>query len=327
MNSKAQIKTIAVIGTGFMGAQHLEIWNALGVKLIVCSADQKGGATLAQKYAAPFYTDYTVMMDKEKPDAVSICLPTSLHYEAVKAALSRKISVLCEKPFTSETAEADELCRLARKKGVLMMIGHSLRFGKVYAYLKKCISDGRFGKLTQLNLYRHSTVPEWSAGGWLLNTALSGGALKDLHVHETDMVNYLFGLPESVSTVGSLLQCTTVYRYPGELGVCASAGWRSVRDLPFMSGYDATFAHAVLKCEGTSVRLYTDEGVRGVVLEEELPYFYQSNVSLENEITYFLTCLVNETEPEICMPESVVDTMRLSDAELQSQKLRREVSL
>jgi len=319
--------TVAVIGTGFMGAQHLEIWHSLGARLIVCSTDEQTGTALAKQYAAPFYGDYLAMMDEQKPDAVSICLPTALHYDAVKAALSRGIAVLCEKPFTAATSEAEELCRMARERGVLLMVGHPLRFGKAYAYLRACIRDGCFGMLTQLDLYRHSTVPGWSVGGWLLDPSKSGGALKDLHIHETDIINHLLGLPESVCTVGSLRQCATVYRYADGLGVTASAGWRNVRDLPFMSGYDAVFEHAVVRCEGTNVRLYTDDGVRDPITEETFPDFMNGQSSLENEITYFAKCLAEGNEPAVCLPESTVDTMRLGDAELASLSSRREVSL
>ncbi|MBE6561406.1 MAG: Gfo/Idh/MocA family oxidoreductase [Ruminococcaceae bacterium] len=319
--------TVAVIGLGYMGKRHLEIWHQLGARVVLCSRDDKSSREYAETYGYPLYTDYMELLEKEKPDAVSICLPTALHYEAVRKFLTHGIAVLCEKPFTTDSAEAEELCRLAEEKNVLLMVGHVVRFTRAYAYLKRCIEEKRFGALKMLEMHRHTTQPTWSAGNWLADVAHSGGAAKDLHIHESDILCHYLGIPQSVLCTGDYTACTTVYTYPDYPAVSASASWRSVPEYPFTAGYDAVFEHAVVQFADFTVTLHEEGKVSYPLLQEDFPQYLRSENALENEIVYFYHCLITGETPELCPPRESLAAMRINEAELRSLQSRCPVSL
>lgn len=77
--------TAAVIGSGYMGEQYLEILSGLVERVILCSNDEAKGRALSQKYRCDFYMDYEELYKGETPDFVCICLPTNLHCDAGKS--------------------------------------------------------------------------------------------------------------------------------------------------------------------------------------------------------------------------------------------------
>lgn len=109
--------TAAVIGSGYMGEQYLEILSGLVERVILCSNDEAKGRALSQKYRCDFYMDYEELYKGETPDFVCICLPTNLHCDATVKALESGFHVLCEKPFASSVEEAELMLSVARKKG------------------------------------------------------------------------------------------------------------------------------------------------------------------------------------------------------------------
>ena len=88
--------TAAVIGSGYMGEQYLEILSGLVERVILCSNDEAKGRALSQKYQCDFYMDYEELYKRETPDFVCVCLPTNLHCDATVKALESGFHVLCE---------------------------------------------------------------------------------------------------------------------------------------------------------------------------------------------------------------------------------------
>ena len=317
--------TVAVVGMGYMGKQHTSVWQQLGVRVVLCSRDASACRGYTDTYGMPVYTDYRTMLDKEKPDAVSVCLPTAMHYDAVKEALERGIAVLCEKPFAADSKEAGELCCLAERKNVLLMVGHVVRFNRAYVYLKRCIEEQRFGKLKMLEMHRHSPMPAWSSGSWLTDVARSGGAVKDLHIHESDIIGYYFGVPESVFCVGDYTACTTIYSFEDNPAISASASWRDIPEYPFTVGYDAVFEKAAVRYRDFTVTLNDGDELKYPLLTEDFPPYLGSDNALENEIVYFLRCLRENRRPRLCPPEHSLAAMRINEAELRSLESRMPV--
>ena len=322
--------TVAIIGTGYMGKIYAEVLASLVNNMIFCSTDEQGGKALAEQYSSDFYSDYLELFETEKIDFAAICLPTHLHCRAALAAMERGISVLCEKPFASTEEEAKEMIKTAKSTGVLFMIAHCLRFSKSYEYLRRCIADERFGKLLSLNVYREHQSPRWSVDNWLHNIALSGGVVKDSHIHDTDMMIGWLGVPESVYTTGSYTSCRTVYDYGASLAASASASWRDIKSFPAESGYDALFEHACIRNCNYQVTVYTDNERFDPFEREVFSEFFSGSI-YENEIHYFCYCLVNKEYPLLCPPEDSLKTISVNCAESKSleshaKKIRRVTS-
>lgn len=321
--------TAAVIGSGFMGKQHIEVLKNCVTKTVFSTTDTKVGEKLAKETGLTLYSDYIEMFEKEKPDFVSICLPTPLHHKAALAALERGINVLCEKPFAQNSAEAKEMLDLANKNSLTLMIAHCSRFSKYYEFLRRCIKDKRYGNLTYLELCRHSEKPNWSVGNWLDDIKASGGVVRDLHIHDTDMILNVLGMPKAISTKGNHSACKTTYIYPGlDASVTASASWRNVSEFDFLLGYDAIFENASLKFKNNELILNTANGVEQEPLKgENFSVFFEENNTVKAEIIYYCDCLINNVKPEICLPQESYKTMLISDAELESLNTKKRVEL
>lgn len=119
---------VAVIGVGNMGKNHARVYSELkGVELVgVVDKDEKTGREVAKKFGVQYFLDYKELIGRV--DAVSIVVPTKLHYTIAKDLLSAGIDVLVEKPITLDLKEADELIRLADAKKRILQVGHIERF-------------------------------------------------------------------------------------------------------------------------------------------------------------------------------------------------------
>ncbi len=320
--------TAAVIGTGYIGIQHLEALKTIVSDVVVCNVDEKSGKAAAEKYGCRFYSDYEEMFQREKLDFVNICVPTYLHGKISLSALENGVNVLCEKPFTSSLDEAYRVVEEANNRNLTLMVAQCVRFSKEYEFLKRCIDDKRFGSLVSLELHRGGPKPDWSTNNWLFDVEKSGGVTRDAHIHDTDIVNYLLGMPESVYTKGSAFCCTTLYDYGTNIPVSASASWRNASSYPFKPGYEAAFENGVLRLSGKKFSLYTDEGV---VLNphsnEVFPEYMNSENIIENEIMYFCHCLVKGIKPERCSPEDVCRSLEINLAESESIKRNEIINL
>jgi predicted dehydrogenase len=118
----------AVIGTGYLGKFHAEKYATLPDCELVAVVDinEKAAQDVAAKFGAQALTDYASLLGQV--DAVSIVVPTSLHYQVSRDFLNAGAHVLVEKPITVTVAEADELIALAKQKQLILQVGHLERF-------------------------------------------------------------------------------------------------------------------------------------------------------------------------------------------------------
>lgn len=118
----------AVIGVGYLGKFHAEKYASLADCELVAVVDQnaEAAADVGGRLGVPFYTDYRAIL--ESVDAVSIVVPTSLHFEVARDCLAAGVHVLLEKPITVTVEEADELIALAEYRQRTLMVGHLERF-------------------------------------------------------------------------------------------------------------------------------------------------------------------------------------------------------
>ncbi len=127
----------AVIGTGYLGKFHAEKYASLEDCELVAVVDinEQAAKEVADKQGAEALTDYNSLLGKV--DAVSIVVPTSLHHKVSVDFLNAGAHVLVEKPITVTVAEADELIEIAKKKSVILQVGHLERFNPAVTGLDK----------------------------------------------------------------------------------------------------------------------------------------------------------------------------------------------
>lgn len=318
-----------IVGSGFMGKQHLASLQKCGVKdFCICDSNFENAKALADTCGGTAYADFDEMLEKEMLSCVSICVPTAFHKPLAIKALEKGVAVLCEKPFAPDEKDAQEIVDKSRETGTPLMVAHVVRFFKQYIYLKNAIKDGRFGKLLALDMHRHSTMPLWSAGSWLEKVEKSGGAVHDMQIHEIDYIISIFGVPRAITAQGDYMQCITVYHYDNFDGALSShTSWRPHKNLPFTATYDANFENASVIFDGAEITVYDGENTITDVLENE-PFadYIFSDDPYDNEIRYFLDNIENGSFP-YCDAQDAVAAIKTARTSLKSIKEKKRIPL
>lgn len=132
---------IGIIGVGRMGQYHLNILSNLqNIELIgICDRDTNKLEELSYQYDVPCYQDQKKLI--KRCDALIISTPTSTHYEIAKLCLENNKHILLEKPMTTDIEQAKDLVSIAKKRHLLIQIGHIERFNGAVQQLKKIISN------------------------------------------------------------------------------------------------------------------------------------------------------------------------------------------
>lgn len=174
----------AVIGVGNMGKHHARVYSQIKDCRLVAIVDSNEaiGNEIAKKYNCNFYRTHEELLKKEKPDAISVCVPTSMHYKIASDIIKSDISVLIEKPIASTLEQAAELVRLAKKNNVKLMVGHLERFNPAVQKLKQIVKAGELGEITSLLARRVGLFPP---------QIKDMDVVIDLAVHDIDIFNYL----------------------------------------------------------------------------------------------------------------------------------------
>lgn len=174
----------AVIGVGSMGKNHARIYDALeGVALVAVSdIDTKSARAAASRYRARYYADHATMLDQEKPDLVSVAVPTGLHHQVALDVIERGLDLLVEKPIADTVANAKEIIERAQAQGVQFMVGHVERFNPAVCELKRRLEDGQLGKMFQIHARRLGPFP---------HRIRDVGVVIDLATHDLDVMCHL----------------------------------------------------------------------------------------------------------------------------------------
>src|SRR5688500_3479401 len=95
--------TVAVVGTGSMGKNHVRVYQEMPNVVLVAIVDQNLSAAqvLGQLYRVPVYSDYREMWERERPDAVSVVVPSKEHFAVAHTLLLAGSHVLVEKPLAT----------------------------------------------------------------------------------------------------------------------------------------------------------------------------------------------------------------------------------
>jgi UDP-N-acetylglucosamine 3-dehydrogenase len=188
----------AVIGLGMMGRNHARIYGLMDGSRLVAMADSSPAAleSMARIYNAHPYADYLEMLDTERPDIVSVAVPTRLHREVSVAALERGVHVFLEKPISGDVAEGQKIIDAAERTGSKLAVGHIERFNPAVLELKKQLEAGQLGRIFQIHARRVGPFPP---------RVQDVGVVIDLATHELNLLEYLTG--SRVETIYAETEC------------------------------------------------------------------------------------------------------------------------
>lgn len=194
----------ALIGCGRVAPNHIKAALDNGFEILsVCDIDPShidgllSGFSFAdgEKEKIRRYGDYEEMLEKEKPELVSIALPSSLHAAAALCAIENGCNVIIEKPIAMSLKDADAIIEAGERKGVVVSACHQNRFNKAVQEMRTALESGRFGRLS------HGAVTvRWSRdeayyrqADWRGKWASDGGTLMNQCIHGIDLLRWMCG--------------------------------------------------------------------------------------------------------------------------------------
>lgn len=198
----------ALIGVGRISASHLGALGEVGGAQLTAVVEprEETGRAVADKEGVPWFPSHDDPALLTLIDAAIITAPPSLHHPIAGYFLRHDKHVLCEKPFTLDAGQAQELVELAKSRGLLAMLASKFRYVDDVTRARELIADGTLGDIA---LVENTFLGRVEMGDrWNAQRALSGGGvLIDNGSHSIDITRYLLGPLESVQAqVGPSIQ-------------------------------------------------------------------------------------------------------------------------
>ena len=217
-----------------------------------------------------------------------------------------------------------------------------VRFWPEYKFLKEIYDREKYGKLLTISCTRLSPQPTWGWANWLLDGEKSGGAIIDLHIHDTDFLLYLTGKkPVKIYSRGkkeenAFVHIYSIFQFPDGLLAASEGGWDFPQNFPFIMSYTAKFEKAVIefnsrnspslvvyessgKIEKPSFEPKKIEGIAEGNISDLGGYYY--------ELRYFIEHVVHNKPFGVVTPEEAKDSLDIALKEKKSAEEGIEITL
>jgi len=189
---------VGVLGAGFAGAMHAHSAMRLDrVEVVAIAALPLDQAAALAKECGARVASAEDICAADDIDLVVVATPTHLHAKYAIAAAKSGKHVFCEKPLARTLADAEAMVRACDEAGVVLAVGHVVRYFAEYRRAKQMLDDGTLGRPAIATLVR-GNFAVGSAREWYLDAAKSGGVVLDLMLHDLDTVRWWFGEPSRV---------------------------------------------------------------------------------------------------------------------------------
>lgn len=325
-----------VIGYGYWGPNIVRNLRSLDSTQVVAICDKSDASLRRAKQAFP---EVTVTQDAEELlkspdiDAIAVITPVWTHFELAKAALMNGKHVFVEKPFTSTSAQAEELIDLAIQKKLQIMVDHTFLFTGAVRKIRQLIDDDVLGKLyyydsmrVNLGLFQHDVNVLW-----------------DLAPHDLSIVDYLIGdRVEAIVATGEKhlnshvdVAYLTAY-YPNNVIAHINVNWLSpvkVRQTLIggekkMVVWNDLEADEKIKVYDRGANMTTREGVHNLLVSYRSGDMWAPKIesieALRAEMAYFVEC-INKNESPINDGLAGLRIVRMLEAAEESLNKKGEV--
>lgn len=311
---KTKLKVL-VAGAGYMGDTHAGHYSKMEhVEVLgIIDKNEIKGKSLASKYNCNYFTELKDALVPEA-DFVDVCLPTLFHKEVIVESFQAGKHVICEKPLSLNSHDAEEIAEASRKYHCKLMVAHVVRFWPEYVKLADMIKNKEIDHIKQFTLTRYGPRPDWSEGNWMLSDKKSGGIIYDLTIHDIDYAIYLFGMPKwvfaSKSKIGEdyTAYVNAILGYP-QVNVLLESGFVMARTYPFTTGFRLSNGDVSLeyinKTQKGLLMYSTEIDSRELSYDDFDPY--------AKELSYFVECLLNGKDPEQGSGEDALKAVKVAE--------------
>ena len=298
-----------VIGYGYWGPNIVRNLASLEGSQVVGIAEVSAGARARAQKAYPMVkvtAEAKDLVTSPEVDAIAVVSPVWTHYELTKAALENGKHVFVEKPFTSNTAQAEELINLAARKNLKVMVDHTFLFTGAVRKICQLLDEGSLGRLyyydstrVNLGLFQHDVNVLW-----------------DLAPHDLSIMDHVIkSKPEAIVATGQGhlnghedVAFMTLY-FPENVIAHLNVNWLSpgtVRTTLIggekrMLVWNDLEADEKIKVYDKGVKITSREGVYDLLVSYRsgdmwAPQLEQGE-ALRQELGYFVDCIASGTEP------------------------------
>jgi predicted dehydrogenase len=337
---------VGIVGLGFMAATHIKAYRQIpGARIsAICSPSGRrldgdfsnvsgnvgsNDPVKLDMTGVKAYRDYAGLLADSAIDLIDICAPTEAHPALSFEALAAGKHVVCEKPLARTAKLAREIAEAAGRAKSFYMPAMCLRFWPEWTWVKKAIDDKCYGKVLSARFRRVAEPPGWGHQHFF-DGGKSGGALLDLHIHDTDFVQFCFGRPRRVCSTGytkfsgAIDHVVTQYDVSSGAIVHAEGAWAMTAGFGFNMSYTVNFENATadydLARATEALRLFEkDQPARTVKCEGPDGYV--------GELTHLIECIANRKPPTTVTAQDGLSAVEICEAEEQSIKTGQPVIL
>ncbi|MEM1524709.1 MAG: Gfo/Idh/MocA family oxidoreductase [Nitrososphaerales archaeon] len=306
---------VGVIGVGGWGKNHLRVLKELNVLSSFCDIDITKVKMYEERYGIKGYTSVDEMLKNEDLDAVTICTPTSTHYEIGMKTIGLGLDTFIEKPLTYSSREGEELVSLAREKNVILTVGYIERFNPAVIELKKILKNGEVGEPLLLEFHREN---RWAG------QVRDVGVVMDTSVHDIDTARWIFEKePKLVfARTGKVISdyedfATIILGFDREKTAFITSNWvtpKRVRQLITVC------TNGIVTIDFITQEIKIDDNERTIIPRKE----WQEPLMLE--LKSFIDC-VRRREPPLIKGEDGVNITKIAEAALISSQIGSPIYL
>jgi len=300
---------VGVIGYGYWGpniVRNLQGLDSTRAEM-VCDKSPKALARVRKAYPnIRAVSDPAEILRSPDIDAVAVITPVWTHYELAKTALENGKHVFIEKPFTSNSAQADELIELAARKNLTIMVDHTFLFTGAVRKIRELTESGALGDLyyydslrVNLGLFQHDVSVIW-----------------DLAPHDLAIMDHVIkGEPEAIVATGERhlngvedVAFMTIY-FPRNVIAHINVNWLSpvkirttlIGGQKKMLVWNDLVADEKIRVYDKGVQIASGEGIRDLLVSYRTGDMWAPQVeqleALHVELDYFADCIMNNKTP------------------------------
>lgn len=297
----------------------------------------EAGRDVEEKYGVRGVADLEIAL-RDKPDAVLVCNPSSLHMEVALKAAKADCGLFVEKPLSNDEAHLDELIDLVEKRHLVALVGYHMRFHPCLLRLRALLAQEAVGQIVAVHVEVGEYLPGWHTYEdyrqmYASRADLGGGAILS-QIHELDYVYWLFGPPRRVFALGGHLSSLEI-----DVEDVASALFECVVDgraVPVHVHQDYLQRPPARGCKviGDAGKILVDLqelsvtvfDAQGGLAEASDFAGFQRNELFLREAEHFLACIKGEETPKVTVRDGA-QSLRMALAAKESLATGRVVEL
>ncbi len=300
---------VGIIGYGYWGPNIVRNLHGLSTTQLVMVCDKNPAALARARKAYPnvlTVSDPLELLRSPEIDAVAVITPVWTHYELAKMALENGKHVFIEKPFTSNSTEAEELIELAARKNLTIMVDHTFLFTGAVRKIRELTESGALGDLyyydslrVNLGLFQHDVSVLW-----------------DLAPHDLSIMNHIIkDAPEAIVATGEKhlngvedVAFMTVY-FPRNVIAHINVNWLSpvkirttlIGGQKQMVVWNDLVADEKVRVYDKGVQITSGDGIRDLLVSYRSGDMWAPQLeqleALHVELEYFADCIMNNKIP------------------------------